>query len=56
MTCHDIAWEEYLKSLKVCDSDDKTASDEMDNKWTLDMMEAEAGKYFNTIQLIAKII
>ena len=46
MACHDIAWEEYLKSIDPCGED----------KWTLDMMAAEAGKYFNTIQLIAKVI
>jgi len=50
--CHDIAWEEYLASLNPCDRSDDWASD----KWTLDMMEAEGGKYYNTIQLIAKVI
>ena len=40
--CHDIAWEEYL------------AVEE--DPWVFDMMAAEAGKYFNTIQLIAKVI
>ena len=46
MVCHDIAWEEYLKSIDPIG----------DDKWTLDMMAAEAGKYFNTIQLIARVI
>ena len=45
--CHDIAWKEYLASLNPCDEDDK---------WDLDMMDAENGKYFNTIQMIAKVI
>ena len=40
--CHDIAWEEYLRVE--------------DDKWVSDMMAAEAGKYFNTIQLVAKVI
>jgi cyclopropane fatty-acyl-phospholipid synthase-like methyltransferase len=47
MACHDIAWKEYLASL------DPSVED---NKWDLDMMKAEDGKYFNTIQLIAKVI
>jgi len=46
MACHDIAWKEYLASIDPCGED----------KWTLDMMKAEGGKYFNTIQLIAKVI
>ena len=46
MACHDIAWKEYLASIDPCGED----------KWDLDMMAAEDGKYFNTIQLIAKII
>jgi len=46
MACHDIAWEEYLASIDPCGED----------KWTLDMKAAEDGKYFNTIQLVAKII
>ncbi|MCL2764741.1 MAG: methyltransferase domain-containing protein [Treponema sp.] len=46
MACHDIAWKEYLASINPCGED----------KWTLDMMAAEDGKYFNTIQLIAKVI
>ena len=46
MACHDIAWKEYLASIDPCSED----------KWTLDMMAAEGGKYFNTIQLIAKVI
>ena len=45
--CHDIAWKEYLASRNP---------DIEDEKWDLDMMAAEDGKYFNTIQLIAKII
>ena len=47
MTCHDIAWKEYLASL---DPNDK------DSKWDLDMMAAEDGKYFNTIRLIVKVV
>jgi cyclopropane fatty-acyl-phospholipid synthase-like methyltransferase len=47
MACHDIAWKEYLVKLNPCIEDDK---------WELDMMAAENGKYFNTIQLIAKVI
>jgi len=27
-----------------------------EEKWDLDMMAAEDGKYFNTIQLIARVI
>jgi len=46
-TCHDIAWEEYLASIDPINGEDK---------WSLDMMKAEAGKYFNTIQLIAKVM
>jgi len=46
MACHDIAWEEYLTCIDPCGED----------KWTLDMKAAEDGKYFNTIQLIAKVI
>ena len=46
MTCHDIAWEEYIASIDPCGEE----------KWTLDMMAAEKGKYFNTIQLVAKVI
>jgi len=46
MACHHIAWEEYLASINPCSEE----------KWTLDMMKAEDGKYFNTIQLIAKVI
>ena len=44
-TCHDIAWREYLANLNP---------DEESEKWDLDMMEAEAGKYFNTIQLVCR--
>src|SRR5262249_10528496 len=47
MACHDIAWEEYLANLSPSVEDDK---------WVLDMMTAEDGKYFNTIQLIAKVL
>jgi len=47
MVCHDIAWQEYLASR------DPNVEEE---KWDLDMMAAEDGKYFNTIQLIAKVI
>jgi len=46
MACHDIAWKEYLASIDPCGED----------KWDLDMMKAENGKYFNTIQLVAKIV
>ena len=46
-TCHDIAWQEYLASRNPSIEDEK---------WDLDMMEAEDGKYFNTIQLIARVI
>ncbi|MCL2398305.1 MAG: class I SAM-dependent methyltransferase [Defluviitaleaceae bacterium] len=47
MTCHDIAWKEYLASR------DSSIEEE---KWDLDMMVAEDGKYFNTIQLVAKVV
>ena len=46
-TCHDIAWKEYLASL------DPSIKEQ---KWDLDMMAAEDGKYYNTIQLIAKVL
>ena len=46
MICHDIAWDEYIKSIDPCGED----------KWTLDMKLTEDGKYFNTIQLVAKAI
>jgi SAM-dependent methyltransferase len=46
MDCHDIAWKEYLASI------DSSGED----KWDIEMMAAEDGKYFNTIQLIAKVI
>jgi hypothetical protein len=46
MACHDIAWEEYITSIDPSGED----------KWTLDMKAAENGKYFNTIQLIVKVI
>ena len=49
--CHDIAWDEYIKTLNP-NSDNAWGED----KWTLDMKKAENGKYFNTIQLIAKVI
>jgi len=45
--CHNIAWEEYLASRNPNNEEEK---------WDLDMMEAEGGKYYNTIQLIAKVI
>jgi SAM-dependent methyltransferase len=47
MACHDIAWKEYLAKLDPCVEEEK---------WDLDMMKAEDGKYYNTIQLIAKVI
>ena len=47
MACHDIAWKEYLATLNP---------DDEYGKWDLDMMAAEDGKYYNTIQLIAKVI
>jgi hypothetical protein len=47
MACHDIAWKDYLAILNPCVEDDK---------WDLDMMAAEDGKYYNTIQMIAKVI
>jgi len=46
-TCHDIAWKEYLASRNP---------NIKEEKWDLDMMAAEDGKYFNTIQLIAKVV
>jgi len=46
MACHGTAWEEYLASIDPCGED----------KWDLDMMAAEDGKYFNTIKLIAKVV
>jgi len=52
MACHDIAWEEYLASLDPSGDDYELGSD----KWTLDMKAAEDGKYFNTIQLIARAV
>ncbi|MCL2722357.1 MAG: methyltransferase domain-containing protein [Treponema sp.] len=51
MACNDIAWDEYLANLDPCGGDDLGG-----DKWTLDMKAAENGKYFNTIQLIAKVI
>ena len=45
--CHDIAWKEYLASRNPNIEEEK---------WDLDMMAAEGGKYFNTIQLIAKVV
>jgi SAM-dependent methyltransferase len=45
--CHDIAWKEYLASRNP---------NVEDEKWDLDMMAAEGGKYFNTIQMIAKVV
>jgi len=46
MACHDIAWKEYIASIDPSSED----------KCILDMMEAEDRKYFNTIQLIAKVL
>ena len=46
--CHDIAWKEYLAIFNPSSVEQK--------KWDLDMVAAEDGKYFNTIQLIAKVI
>ncbi|MCL2847296.1 MAG: methyltransferase domain-containing protein [Firmicutes bacterium] len=46
MDCHKLAWDEYLASRNP---------DKEDEKWDLDMMAAEGGKYYNTIQLIAKV-
>jgi len=45
MACHEIAWDEYIKSIDP----------NGDDKWTLDMKVAEGGKYFNTVQLVAKV-
>ena len=50
--CHDISWKEYLASLNPDIENDEFQGD----KWTMDMMNAEGGKYFNTIQMIAKVI
>ncbi|MCL2618463.1 MAG: class I SAM-dependent methyltransferase [Defluviitaleaceae bacterium] len=47
MACHDIAWREYLAKLDPGNPDES---------WDLDMMRAESGKYYNTIQLIAKVV
>jgi len=46
-TCHDTAWKEYLASRNP---------NIKEEKWDLDMMAAEGGKYFNTIQMVAKVI
>jgi len=54
--CHDIAWDEYLTSLDPKKGEKFTLDAEYVDKWTLDMKAAEDGKYFNTIQLIAKVI
>jgi len=63
MACHDIAWQEYLASLNPGGIDDISdldtahlSPDDLDDKWTLAMMKAEGGNYYNTIQLIAKVI
>jgi SAM-dependent methyltransferase len=56
MVCHDIAWDEYLASLDPKKGEKFTLDAEYVDKWTLDMMKAEDGKYYNTIQLIAKVI
>lgn len=50
MACHDIAWAEYLERL-----DPANSGNWGDDKWTLDMMAAEDGKYFNTIGFVAKV-
>jgi cyclopropane fatty-acyl-phospholipid synthase-like methyltransferase len=47
MACHNIAWKEYLATRNPSIAEEK---------WDLDMMAAEGGKYYNTIQLIAKVI
>lgn len=44
--CHSKAWDEYLATLDPGDAQ---------HKWDLDMMAAENGQYFNTIQLIAQV-
>jgi hypothetical protein len=44
MSCHKQAWEEWLTGTIPEAKEDK------------EMMEAEGGKYFNLIQLIAKVI
>jgi len=55
-TCHDIAWEEYIASLDPTKGEILDFEAEHIDKWTLDMKAAEGGKYYNTIQLIAKVI
>ena len=45
--CHHIAWQEYLASRDPSNEEEK---------WDLDMMEAEAGKYYNTIQFVARVM
>ena len=47
MKCHKQAWDEYLASRDPAKEDEK---------WDLDMMKAEDGKYYNIIQLIAKVV
>jgi len=54
--CHDIAWAEFLATLDPKKGEKFALDAEHVDKWTLDMKAAEDGKYFNTIQLIAKII
>jgi SAM-dependent methyltransferase len=60
--CHDIAWKEFLAILNpsgefLADNFENDENPELgSDKWTLDMKAAEDGKYFNTIQLIAKVI
>jgi len=56
MICHDIAWDEYLTSLDPKKGENFAMDAEYVDKWTLDMKAAEDGKYFNTIQFIAKVI
>ena len=46
MACHDVAWAEYLASLDPSGEE----------KWDLDMMAVEGGKYFNTIALVARVV
>ncbi|MCL2356677.1 MAG: methyltransferase domain-containing protein [Defluviitaleaceae bacterium] len=46
MACHDIAWDEYIASIDPNGDDNRT----------LDMKAVEAGKYFNTIQLVMRVM
>ena len=47
MKCHKQAWDEYLATRNPAIEEEK---------FDLDMMKAEGGKYYNTIQLIAKVV